>query len=70
MEKIQKLKLDKLCKVELEKVELSKLTGGYVSAACCSGDCGCGCLYQGQPGGASPMTNLNANYDIRISTAC
>lgn len=56
MKKINSLRLNNLTKVELEKRELNKLTGGICNNAC-------GCFYAGT-GGSSTYQNGMANYYI------
>ncbi len=50
MKKLGKLKLNQMCKSEMEKRELSKLMGGE--------NCECGCA-----GTSSSTDNFNENYD-------
>ncbi|NHB69820.1 rSAM-modified peptide [Bacteroidales bacterium M08MB] len=51
---MKKLKLNQLSKAELENREMSAIKGGNC--------CGCGCHYEGQPGGSSTTSNRDANY--------
>lgn len=53
--KLKKIKLNKLVENSLANREMKELKGGDV--ACC----GCGCCYEGQPGGSSSNANLAAN---------
>ena len=56
---MKNLKLNHLCKREMEKKEMLNLKGGH-----CGGGhsyCGCGCAYAGTPGGSSNDANGNAN---------
>ncbi len=56
----KKLKLNNLSKREFEKVR-----GGRVKVDICMwyDSCGCGCMYEGQPGGSSSGDNMVANHD-------
>jgi natural product precursor len=64
---MKKLKLTNLAKNEISKKEMIK--GGKL-AACTSVStgCGCGCIYEGQPGGSTSFENHQKNWDLGIST--
>ena len=50
----------KLKLTTLSRKELVKAKGGFCGYW---GKCGCGCMYEGQPGGSSTGANLSANHD-------
>jgi natural product precursor len=52
---MKELKLNQLSKTELENREMSAIKGGTC--------CGCGCHYDGEPGGSSVDQNMNTNHE-------
>jgi natural product precursor len=64
---MQNLKLNKLAENRLNEKEMENITGGYISITVRNDkgevvyDCGCGCYYEGKPGGSSTSDNMNAN---------
>jgi natural product precursor len=52
--KIKRFKLNKMSGERLHQKEMNAIIGGDT--------CGCGCLFQGKPGGSSTADNKNANY--------
>ncbi|MCL1934641.1 MAG: TIGR04149 family rSAM-modified RiPP [Candidatus Azobacteroides sp.] len=55
MKKLEKLRLNQLAQRSyLNELEMDLLWGS-------SGNCSCGCLYAGQPGGSSTSSNQSAN---------
>ena len=63
---MKKLKLTSLAKNELVKKEKINIKGGGCTKVIAG--CGCGCIYEGQPGGSSNTDNHYANNDLGIST--
>lgn len=60
MKSLSKLKLNQLRRVDLGKKEMTALIGGD---ECSVGFCGCGCYYEGTPGGAP--SEINADWNSR-----
>jgi len=54
MKKLRNIKLTQLSDRDLNEREMGLLLGS-------AGNCGCGCLYEGQPGGSSTGDNSSAN---------
>ena len=52
--KIKRFKLNALSAEGLRQKEMNAIIGGDT--------CGCGCLFEGQPGGSATSTNKNANF--------
>jgi natural product precursor len=61
---MKKLKLTQLAKKEIAKKEMISIRGGCGSTY----GCGCGCIWEGTPGGSSSFDNHSANWDLGIST--
>jgi natural product precursor len=67
MKTIEKLKLNRLGKAELENREMDVLLG----KGSCPTTCGtCGCLYEGTPGGSTTYYNDLANKDGDLHSPC
>jgi natural product precursor len=56
--KMKKFNLSGLERSNVSRKQMNRLRGGYEV-----GDCTCGCLYEGQPGGSTLQDNGDANYD-------
>ena len=56
--KMKKFNLSSLERANVSGKQMDRLRGGYEK-----GDCTCGCLYEGQPGGSTLQDNGDANYD-------
>lgn len=52
--KIKRFKLNAISAETLQQKEMSTIMGGEFI-------CGCGCLFEGQPGGSTTAANMNAN---------
>lgn len=52
--KIKRFKLNALCSEGLQQKEMNAIVGGEFI-------CGCGCLYEGTPGGSTTAANQSAN---------
>lgn len=61
---MKKLKLTQLAKKEIAKKEMNMIRGGCGQ----TNGCGCGCIWEGTPGGSSSFVNHQWNFDISIST--
>lgn len=64
---MRSLKLNSLESNNLSKRELSNIRGGNPNWP---GKCGCGCLYEGEPGGSSTFNNMAANDDGNKRSDC
>lgn len=54
------LKLNALANQSLSSKEMNAFRGGN--------SCGCGCNYEGQPGGSSTCNNASANWDNNLTS--
>ncbi len=65
MEPINALRLVKLLENELSADEMHQISGGHCGTG--NNGCGCGCQYEGQPGGSTSFENHQANFNNTYS---
>lgn len=61
------IKLNELNARELDRTEKQMVKGGEELPLDC---CGCGCCYDGEPGGSSSQANMLANHELHWYSPC